>query len=265
MEKEKICKNCGASYNGEYCPSCGQSSHTERLSVKEMGRVLLDTLLGVDNNLYRTIGSLFTRPGHMVREFLIGERSKYLKPVQMLLGLVTVYLLLSNFVFPGAVAPSVDMEKILMDNNQSPLLAKTLAAIFKVFQNRVSSTLLIAIIFAVPYTRMFRKFRITYKDGSEDSLNLAEHFNTLVYLACQGMVISYIYLPFRSIIHLNAGFVYNLALTVFLHTWCYKQLLGISWGKSLWRILVAGILMVTVLILLLILMFGIFYGLDPNV
>lgn len=175
MEKENICKNFGANYTGEYCPSCGQSSHTERLSVKEMWRVLLDT----------------PWCGY-------GEDSHGQQPV------------------------------------------------------------------AIPYTWIFRKYRITYKDGSEDSLNLAEHFNTLVYPACQGMVISLVYLPFKSIFHLDAGYVSNLALTIFLRTWCYRQLLGISWGNSLWRILVASILTFLVFIILLILMFGIFYGIDPN-
>lgn len=50
----------------------------------------------VDKGFFFTIKELFVRPGHSIREYLLGKRKRHFKPVACVLTLSTIYFLLSR-------------------------------------------------------------------------------------------------------------------------------------------------------------------------
>lgn len=77
------CQNCGAVLLGEHCYACGQP--TEGL-VRHFSSIIgdfLDSVLGLDSRIVRTIGPLLTRPGYLSSEYFAGRRVRYVSPVRL--------------------------------------------------------------------------------------------------------------------------------------------------------------------------------------
>ena len=259
IEEKKICLNCGTEFSSKHCPSCGQEANTKRFSLKETLKGLYLVFFVAENTFYKTAASLFYRPGHMVREYLIGERVKYLKPIKMLVCLVTVYILVTNFIFPIDAVESVDTTEIAVESSTPQLIADAIKSVNKFLENRVVHSLVSACLFALPFTWIFRKCKITFKDGKKDSLNIAEQFYTLVYLSCQDMIISFLLIPVRMIFGFQSVQILTIVMIIGLRTWCYKQLLSISWLTSFVKVIIAGALTILAVIALIMIGCIIFY------
>lgn len=87
-----LCRNCDTPLLGPHCHACGQP-------VKGLVRPLsgwladfLDTMFSLDGRLWRSIGPLLLRPGHLTREYLAGRRVRQVTPVRLFLFLIIVLL-----------------------------------------------------------------------------------------------------------------------------------------------------------------------------
>ncbi len=86
------CRNCGTTFEGEYCPSCGQST-TEY--DRPFVFLLSDFASGVfsfDARLWKSLVALLTRPGGMETDYTEGRRARYVPPFRL-------YLFVSFFFF----------------------------------------------------------------------------------------------------------------------------------------------------------------------
>ncbi|MGH8225216.1 MAG: DUF3667 domain-containing protein, partial [Gammaproteobacteria bacterium] len=102
-DTQRNCANCGAALTGRYCADCGQEDHA--LAVP-LPRLILDFLSDVfqfDARIWRTLGLMLFRPGHLTREYLAGHRQRYIPPVRLYLFVsiaffLTVGLLPAKFI-----------------------------------------------------------------------------------------------------------------------------------------------------------------------
>ena len=94
------CLNCGNTFEGNFCPHCSQKAKTKRLKLSEIIGDFVNSFIGGDNKFVRTCHDLIVRPGHMVREYLLGHRCQYYNPLQMLIYIITVYSILT-YLFGG--------------------------------------------------------------------------------------------------------------------------------------------------------------------
>jgi hypothetical protein len=92
------CKNCGTSYTGNYCPECGQSSHTGRIDAGYIVHDLPHSLFHIDKGILYTAGQLIIRPGKAIGEYLEGRRAKHFRPFAYLIILTSLAAILSHFV-----------------------------------------------------------------------------------------------------------------------------------------------------------------------
>ena len=90
------CKNCGNSFDGKFCNQCGQNIRVDKLTLRTFLEEVSDSIFQVNHGLLFTIKSMFIRPGHMIREFLNGQRKEHFKPVAFVLVLSTAYFLVSQ-------------------------------------------------------------------------------------------------------------------------------------------------------------------------
>lgn len=89
----RLCPNCGEPLTGRYCAACGQEDHS--LAVP-LHRVILDFLsdqFQFDGRIWRTLHLLLFRPGRLTRNYLAGQRQRYIPPVRLYLFVSIIFFL----------------------------------------------------------------------------------------------------------------------------------------------------------------------------
>ncbi|TAE00159.1 MAG: DUF3667 domain-containing protein [Bacteroidetes bacterium] len=88
------CMNCEllVQERFNFCPQCGQENTNNRVSLKELGKDLLDNFLSFDSRLARSILPFLFKPGELTTAFNNGSRLKYIHPVRF-------YVIMSVFFF----------------------------------------------------------------------------------------------------------------------------------------------------------------------
>lgn len=262
--------NCGNAFQGNYCPSCGQPASTHRFHAKEIFSTLAEVVLHGESKFFTTCKALLFSPGNMTREYLLGCRRKYYKPLPLLFFLIAIYtfitLLKTDLISPFDAI--VDIDTATKEQNlpysSSATLNITLTIFFALMHNKVYSALFSVIFNVVPYQFFFRKCLIKRPDGSNEPLNLAEHFFTLVYLACINMLIAYFALPFIVLfpesvpIFKTLFFIMPTIVSIFM----YHQLCSISGLRSTVLNIAATMVSIISAIAILLLTFGVIYGIE---
>lgn len=97
------CLNCGTSYEGNFCPRCGQSSRTTRYRWSNMLKNILGGFFNIDKGFGRTTADLLHRPGYMIYDFIAGRRIEQFRPFQMLFILAAIYIMAVQLIDPDAL------------------------------------------------------------------------------------------------------------------------------------------------------------------
>lgn len=78
------CLNCGNKIDdSKFCPNCGQINTGKRLSIKQVSKDVFGDYFSIDSKLFRSILSLFLKPGFLTMEYLQGRRNKYILPFRL--------------------------------------------------------------------------------------------------------------------------------------------------------------------------------------
>lgn len=252
------CLNCGNTFEGDFCPHCGQKATTKRLKIKEIVMDTVNSFVGGDNKFMRTCRDLCTRPGYMVCEFLVGHRAKYYNPLQVYIYTVTLYAILSYIM--GVSSSFLDnIVDVNLDEKDSEYAS--IGIIFEylktIYSNKLYGTLLTASISAISCRIVFRKYKLLRSDGMMLPLNTTEQFYTQLYESCIDMIIAIFLLPFCfiPIIESHTKLIYeisSIAVSIIL----YKQLLGIGWVKSTILNIIATAITFIIFVILLLLAIG---------
>jgi hypothetical protein len=92
----KNCKNCNELINSNYCSSCGRPATLRRVDfryiISEIGDVL-----HTKRGFFYTIKKILISPGDTVREFLIEDRYRLVKPITFLFITSLIYTLVSHY------------------------------------------------------------------------------------------------------------------------------------------------------------------------
>jgi hypothetical protein len=91
------CKNCDAVLLGRFCVNCSQAANVHVPTTGELVHELLEGLTHSDSRLWRTLTTLWFKPGKLTEEFVAGRRIAYLPPFRLYLILSVVLFLLSSF------------------------------------------------------------------------------------------------------------------------------------------------------------------------
>lgn len=254
-----VCLNCGTEYVGRFCPSCGQSAKTKRFSTRETLVHILFMLTKFDGAFWRTTFELFTRPGHMVRDYLDGKRTGYMRPFQMLLCLITAYLIIRGLIFDEvATRKIIDVEnvpifkQILKDEMALYIHQHVNAFMQSMIARTVSS------IFVLSLT-CFWCFRFT-KEGKK--INYAEHCYTLIFMNCQIVIIFYVMLGYHFINGTVPSDSVNMLVELFLGVVMYSQLLSMKKKKAIRVFLLAyllyALILIAAVVILVVTLMGLF-------
>ena len=81
--KEKNCLNCGTVVQGKFCQYCGQENIEPKESVWHLISHFFQDITHFDGKFFSTIKYLFTKPGFLSKEYMIGRRASYVNPIRL--------------------------------------------------------------------------------------------------------------------------------------------------------------------------------------
>ncbi|HLS31720.1 MAG TPA: DUF3667 domain-containing protein [Flavobacteriaceae bacterium] len=111
LRTERNCLNCGAYVEERFCPHCGQENVINRPSFYFLFTTFLKDLVNYDSNFWKTITTLFLKPGSIVNQYLAGKRKSFVNPIKL-------YFFISLFTF---FLPSI---LFYFDRNKESLIEK---------------------------------------------------------------------------------------------------------------------------------------------
>jgi hypothetical protein len=173
-----ICKNCGHSFDGNFCNNCGQSSKTKRLNLLFIWHDIQHGLLHVNKELLYSIKEMFTRPGSTIREFIDGKRVNHFKPFSFVIVIAAIYGVLYHFFHIHIVTSMVN------DFANAPTIT-----IKKFDEWRLSHLYIIELVYLpiISFSSWF-VFRKSH-------LNFTEHFVLNAFITGQVLIVNLILLP----------------------------------------------------------------------
>lgn len=105
------CSNCHAKTTGAYCQQCGQSTSVHRITFRETLGDFFSSTFALEGQLLRTIKLMIVNPGKLFREFFIGKRKSYYKPVSFFVVLTAVYLIVRALVDYNPIADVKEIQE----------------------------------------------------------------------------------------------------------------------------------------------------------
>lgn len=91
------CINCHAISETPHCPVCGQKMTVPRITFTSLSNDLQERIIGLDGRFGRTFLDTIVKPGQVAKEFIAGNRRKYLSPIGYFFIILTAYLLIMGF------------------------------------------------------------------------------------------------------------------------------------------------------------------------
>lgn len=87
------CKNCQKKYDegDRFCSACGQNVNIRRIDFRYLVEEVQQIIFNFDGGLFFTIKELFTRPGYAIKEYIIGKRQRFTKPILFLMIVGALY------------------------------------------------------------------------------------------------------------------------------------------------------------------------------
>lgn len=79
------CKNCSCPTDNKFCPQCGQKTSTSKFTMGTLFHDFIHGFWHVDHGLLFTAKELILRPGSMLKNYINGQRVKYLNPFTYIL------------------------------------------------------------------------------------------------------------------------------------------------------------------------------------
>lgn len=276
-EEQHECATCGTQYTGNYCPRCGQSAKIGRYSFKNAFLLFLDVWGLGNRGMFRSIRDLMLRPGYMIRDYLRGMQMAYFPPFKMYFLLFTLSLLINSGLNIKGINRLEHQDKVtieIVDDTEketqqadvqeekvSPTTNRTLTkeekkelakeALKRIveespewIQQRISwVTLFSLLLFSCPLWLLFRHC------PAIPDIRLSECFVAMVYIS--NMLTIYSIVPSLLCFSEGAESIYDV-IAMLMVTIPIKQLSGYGYWGTIWRLAIAAITLIAMLVLLFI-------------
>jgi len=103
------CRNCGTQAPLKFCPECGQETTLHPPTLGEFLHEFVGHYVALEGTLWRTLWLLVLRPGRLTREYLDGQRRRYVLPLRLYLTASFVFFLVLKVV-ASSLQPQMDVK-----------------------------------------------------------------------------------------------------------------------------------------------------------
>jgi hypothetical protein len=221
------CENCNEPINENYCSNCGQPTVPKRIDkyyfFQEIGEIF-----GAKKGLLFTIKKLLISPGKSVRNFLMKDRYRFVKPITFVIVSSLIYALV-NYFFQIEVNEHTFVSPFL------DIRVEGIDGVERVFrwmkENFGYSNLLIGLFMAFWIKIFFKKF----------GYNFFEVFILLCFVSGISTLILSVGTILHSITHLNLIKIANF-ITMLYSVWAVGQFFDKKKVSSYTKTLLAYIL-----------------------
>ncbi len=108
------CKNCDYYFEGNYCPSCGQSVKEVQKPVAHFMGDIFGSLFVLDYRALRSIPILLIKPGKLSDEYISGKRVRHVAPFRLYLFASLVFFFLIGWQTKNKMNEAIDEENIAL-------------------------------------------------------------------------------------------------------------------------------------------------------
>ena len=140
-----ICKKCGHESEGNYCSNCGHQNKLSRINkqyvLNEIGSVL-----NFEKGILYSIRELIIRPGKSIKEFILEDRKRLVKPI--------IFIIICSLVYT-VIIQTFHIEDNYVNYNSSKNTATT--SIFKWIQENYGYANILMSVFIALWTKIFFK------------------------------------------------------------------------------------------------------------
>lgn len=207
------CKNCGVSFEGNFCPNCGQSATVDKINIPNFLREVSVSVFQINKGLLFTIRELFFRPGQSIHEYLEGKRKPYFKPIAYAFTLSTIYFLFSRIFGSETFINDFATGWSSGATNQE-IDAKGVQFLDWFTGNYGYTVLILLPVFSLASHISFRKFKLNY----------LEHIVLNAYITGHQAILSVIFVILTGLIGENDYLeIIGLATTIAYSTWVFWQ------------------------------------------
>ena len=259
-EGRQQCCNCGAEFEGIYCPQCGQKATVQRITMRRALQSFLTQVIGLQANLPRTLIDLLYRPGYLISDYLSGKRRHYSNPFSTILLLATIFIFANQYVTRTDILEATTHMSSQLSNDlyqsmggveaesdiSQQIATQTLTQIYDHFG---FFNLLLVPILTLPFWLVFRR------EGAyrQSPMNVAEATTAMAYTGCQNLMVSILGLPFITSTNIGMVSLWEYLVVIPLFLLSIWQLFGLSVGRFLWRMTLFGLVCLLLLMLTMVL------------
>jgi len=93
----KTCINCGETSDRYFCAECGQKLEVRKVTWRSIADEVSAHWLGFNNQFFRVVRHLTTRPDKVITSYLSGNRVQYIGPLGYLVIMSAFYILAFDY------------------------------------------------------------------------------------------------------------------------------------------------------------------------
>lgn len=179
------CKNCNKEVNSKFCPECGQPTNLKRIDGKYIIHEI-EHVLHFERGILYTIRELSTNPGQNIRNYLLENRSRLVKPIIFIIITSLIYTILNHLFH---IEDGYVKFQEAKDETSS-----TVASIVKWVQGHYGYANIMMGVFIALWVKVFFK---------KSNYNFFEILIMLCFVMGMGMLIFSIFVIVQGITHFN--------------------------------------------------------------
>jgi hypothetical protein len=241
----ELCKNCGTTFEGKFCPNCSQKAATHRFTVRHLAHDIIHAVTHTDKGILFLIKELFRRPGRVALEYNAGKRKKYFNPITFLLLMLALQTFLSQKtdIYTAFNRSILEFAKQSLNSESTKKVEKSLNEADKATGKMLEYSKIVNFVF-IPFIALLTWFMFK-KSGHNYAESLI--LNIMVFGELCFLFIVFCLIPFMIFPTLVLPLMYIYLLISFIYSFiAYKQFFNQRWGITILK----GILIQFVYIIL---------------
>lgn len=163
-EVENVCVNCRAAVSTPRCGQCGQPNPPKKLNFAVLLKEFQTRIYGFDGMFLRSVRDLTLIPGEVARQFIQGNRVRYMGPVGYFFLVLTLSLLTMQLFEVDLYALSTTNSGLLTDETEQQKIFQQ--KIMALIQNNMRTFSFLQVPIAAFFVWLFfRKSRHNYLES----------------------------------------------------------------------------------------------------
>lgn len=201
-EGKQHCLNCGADFEGAFCPHCGQYWRVQRVTARSILDHIVTNVTSINANMPRSIIDLFYRPGYLIADYLRGRRKNYSNPFSLIFVIAAVFIILDQYVMRDSVREaSIEYSNVVVEDINKSLGPEYLQndgnqyipeLLNLIYDHLGIFNILMIPMLTLPFWLAYRK-KGQYRDNP---INIYESTIAIAFISCQNLVFKLLSIPF---------------------------------------------------------------------